>query len=66
MLQKQLCWTIGIRLAVSHENAASLRLTYGYYFERCLSERAEFVTLVATQLAIAISACFFCQYSYML
>ena len=50
-LQKWICWTVGISLAVSleplvhHRNLASLSLSYRYYFGRCSSELAQLVPL---------------------
>ena len=50
-LQKQICRTVGLSLAVSFEplahcgNVASLSLFYRYYFGRCSSELAQLVPL---------------------
>ena len=50
-LQKRICRTVGLSLAVSLEplahrrNVASLSLFYRYYFGRCSSELAELVPL---------------------
>ena len=51
-LQKRICRTVGLSLAVfleplaHHQNVASLSLSYRYYFCRCLSELAQLVPLL--------------------
>ena len=50
-LQKWICRTVGLSLAVSleplahHQNVASLSFFYRYYFGRCLSELDQLVSL---------------------
>ena len=65
-LQKRICRTLGPSLAASLEplahrrNVASLSLFYRYYFDRCLSELAQLVSLpcsrgMSTRLVILIA-----------
>ena len=54
-IQKQICKTVGLSLAdsletlVHHQNVASFRFFYRYYFGRCSSELAQLVPLPYSQ-----------------